>query len=83
MVSADVARSDMSRLINFKFIACFKPPSVTAGASLDSQCHLHTNILINGSDVSTACSWGGGVVVVVSVGAGEGRREGGRWSRGA
>lgn len=32
----------------------------SAGASLDSQCHLHTNILINGSDVSTACSWGGG-----------------------
>lgn len=30
----------------------------SAGASLDSQCHLHTNILINGSDVSTACSWG-------------------------
>lgn len=39
----------------------------SAGASLDSQCHLHTNILINGSDVSSACSWvgrvgGGGAV---------------------
>lgn len=33
MVSADVARSDMSRLINFKFIACFKPPSVTGATS--------------------------------------------------
>ena len=30
----------------------------SAGASLDSQCHLPTNTLINGSDVSTACSWG-------------------------
>lgn len=27
MVSADVARSDMSRLINHKFIACFGPPT--------------------------------------------------------
>lgn len=32
----------------------------SAGASLDSRSHLHTNILINGSDVSTACCWGGG-----------------------
>lgn len=34
----------------------------SAGASLDSLCHLHSNILINGSDVSTACSpmWQGG-----------------------
>lgn len=32
----------------------------SAGASLDSQCHLHTDILINGRDVSTACSWGEG-----------------------
>ena len=32
----------------------------SAGASPDSRCHLHhTNILINGSDVSSACSWGG------------------------
>ncbi|KAK2828651.1 hypothetical protein Q5P01_019685 [Channa striata] len=34
-----------------------------AGASLDSQCHLHTNILINGSDVSSACSWGVAVLL--------------------
>lgn len=35
MVSADVARSDMSRLINLKFIACFWPatPSVTDATS--------------------------------------------------
>lgn len=32
----------------------------SAETSRDSLCHLHTNILINGSDVSTACSWGGG-----------------------
>lgn len=30
----------------------------SARASLDSLCRLHTNILINGSDVSTACSPG-------------------------
>lgn len=35
MVSADVACSDMSRLINLKFIACFWPPTpfVTDAAS--------------------------------------------------
>lgn len=44
----------------------------SAGASLDSLFHLHTDILINGSDVSTACSpgWrrGGGGCHVVSEG---------------
>lgn len=44
----------------------------SAGASLDSQCHLHADILINGRDVSTACSWGeggrtGGRVVAAAV----------------
>lgn len=41
----------------------------SAGASLDSLFHLHTDILINGSDVSTACSPGW-------------RREGGGGGRG-
>lgn len=36
MASADVARSDMSRLINLEFMACFGPaaPSVTDAAAL-------------------------------------------------
>jgi len=47
MVSTDVARSDMSRLINLEFIACFWPPtpSVT-GATTFSKVALHILQLI-------------------------------------
>lgn len=47
MASTDVARSDMSRLINLKFIACFWPPtpSVTDATSF-SKVAMHILQLI-------------------------------------
>lgn len=50
MVSTDVARSDMSRLINLKFIACFWPPtpSVTDAITFSKVCNAHFTANIQG-----------------------------------